>query len=143
MEPPKAPENLISKSKMINILTDAYFKNASRNVSQIARKEKYIPIDSLLYDKYQIDSLQFLKSHNYYTSQLKDYREILEKVEQKLIQKQTKVDSIVAILEYEEELALCDSLVLDSLKLNKKELLKSKTPKLKISKTVKTQDSIK
>ena len=150
VQKPLPPENLISKSVMANILTDAYLANASRNVSQKASKEKIMPLDSMIYAKYEIDSLQFVKSHTYYTSVLEDYKTILEKVDAKLMEQQKSVDSMVVILEFEEELALCDTLALDSIKGVKKEILKPKSNILKSKTSIlkpfgigTSQDSIK
>lgn len=156
VQKPVAPENLISKSVMVQILTDAYLANASRNVSQKASKEKKVPLDSMIYAKYEVDSLQFVKSHTYYTSLLEDYKKILEKVDAKLMVKQKSADSIIVILEFEEELALCDTIALDNIKDIKdikdikEELIKPKSTVLKAKNSIlkpfgigKTQDSIK
>ncbi len=114
------PENLIAKDKMVNILTDVYISNASRSVNNKLLKEYHIRLDSIIYNKYQIDSLQFVESNAYYSSNLKTYTKIITRVQDRLILLQKEKDSIYEIIEKEKKIE-------DSIKVQKK-----KEPKLLI-----------
>ena len=46
---PEKPKDLISKEKMVDLLTEAYLANAARSVNNQAIVDKGIKIDSLIY----------------------------------------------------------------------------------------------
>ena len=119
------PENLIAKEVMVNILTDVYISNASRSVNNKLLKEYNISLDSVIYNKYHIDSLQFVESNAYYSSSLETYKGIVTKVQEGLIIMQKEKDSIYEKIKKEKE---------DSTKAKKKEdstkIKKKETPKL-------------
>ena len=94
IEKPKKPEHLISKSKMIDILTDAYLSNAARSINSKDIRDKGLQLDSIIFKKYQIDSLQFVQSNVYYSTDLTIYDEIFKKVEEKLIAAKDMADSL-------------------------------------------------
>lgn len=84
IERPKKPDNLIAKNKMIDILFDVFVLNAAKATEKKALEENNVTPDSYIYNKYQIDSLQFVMSNEYYAYDIKEYEEIIEKVEEKI-----------------------------------------------------------
>ena len=106
------PEDLIAKEVMVNILTDVYISNASRSINNKLLKEYNIRLDSVIYNKYHIDSLQFVESNAYYSSNLKTYTKLITSVEERLKVLQIEKDSIYEIIKKEKE---------DSTKAKKKE----------------------
>jgi len=94
---PEKPENLISKDMMIDILTDCYINNAVRSISFVILKDSKIRLDSMIYIKYQIDSLQFTQSNEYYSLQFNTYVDMLTQVEERLEKIKERTDSIVKI----------------------------------------------
>ena len=119
------PKHLISQEVMVTILTDVYIGNASRSVNNKLLKEYNISLDSMIYNKYHIDSLQFVESNAYYSSNLETYNDIITKVQEDLIILQKEKDSIYEKIKKEKE---------DSTKAKKKEdstkIKKKETPKL-------------
>ncbi|MEO6347897.1 MAG: DUF4296 domain-containing protein [Aquaticitalea sp.] len=81
---PKKPENLISKDKMSDILYDVYLLNAAKGINKRVLENNGILPQEYVYKKYNIDSLQFELSNDYYSYDTKIYEEIIEKVKQKL-----------------------------------------------------------
>ena len=79
---------------MVDILTDVYINNAARNINNKLLRNKNIKLDSIIYSKYRVDSLQFVLSNNYYCSNLDVYRDLLTKAQVKLMVLQTEKDSI-------------------------------------------------
>jgi hypothetical protein len=79
----KKPENLIPPDKMENLLYDMYIANGAVSVENI-NGDKNINYMSFVSEKYQIDSLQFAISNDYYTSQVDEYSKILERVKNRL-----------------------------------------------------------
>lgn len=88
---PEKPENLIGKSTMVDVLADAYLANAARSVDYRTVRNQGLRLDSLIYKKYNIDSLQFAQSNAFYADNLDTYIEMFKKVELKL---QTMSDSL-------------------------------------------------
>lgn len=91
---PEKPKDLIPKEKMISILTEAYLANASQNVRNQAIFAQAIDLDSLIYAKFGIDSLQFKKSNDYYSFDFNTYIEMLSEVESNLEFLDKSLDSI-------------------------------------------------
>ncbi len=98
---PEKPQNLISKDLMVDILTDIYISNAARSINNKLIKEFNIKLDSIIYKKYDIDSLQFVESNAYYSSNLKTYAKIITSVEERLVLLQKEKDSIYQIIKKE------------------------------------------
>jgi len=91
------PANLISKEMMVDILTDCYINNAARNISYVKLKDSKIKLDSMIFLKYQIDSVQFTQSNEYYSLQFNTYVDMLTQVEKRLEIIKEHTDSIVKI----------------------------------------------
>jgi len=115
----KKPENLIPKEQMVDLLTDIFLANGGDNIKNLnlQRNVNYFP---LIFDKYQIDTIQFKESNYYYTSRIDDYDEILGEVDKRLkaLRKQL-----------EDEVNIKDSikaLKRDSIKKSKKNVVKRK-----------------
>ncbi len=115
------PENLIAKEVMVNILTDVYISNASRSINNKLLKEYNISLDSVIYNKYHIDSLQFVESYAYYSSNLKTYNGIITEVQEGLIILQKEKDSIYGKIKKEKEDSTKAKKKEDSTKIKKKE----------------------
>ena len=94
VQKPEKPANLISQEIMVDILTDVYISNAARNVNNKLLRNKNIKLDSVIFNKYRVDSLQFVLSNNYYSSNLDVYRDLLIKAQEKLMVLQIEKDSI-------------------------------------------------
>lgn len=81
------PVNLISKEKMIDILHDLAIINAAKTTGPRVMEDKnFVPMQ-FIYDKYDIDSIQFVSSDLYYASKPLEYEDIYKKIEER-IQKQ-------------------------------------------------------
>ena len=91
---PQKPKNLIAKDKMVEVLTEAYLANAARSVDNKSLLANGVLIDSLLYTKFGIDSLQFVRSNDYYAANVNSYMDIFQKVEANLTVLERDLDSI-------------------------------------------------
>lgn len=117
---PDMPENLIPQDIMVQILTDTYLSNASRSINNKLIKKAGLKLDSMLYIKYNIDSIQFVESNAFYASDLELYDNLLSRVEERLTRIQEGTDSITDPLKinlYER--------AIDSGKVNKEGLIES------------------
>lgn len=111
----KKPDNLISKKEMADVLTDMLLASGGKNIKNLNQKRKvnYFP---LVFEKYQIDSLQFEESSAFYISRIDDYSDILKDVNERL---SAKKDEFKAIKEVEDSIRKFKK---DSIKLEKKRI---------------------
>ncbi|MCB0458040.1 MAG: DUF4296 domain-containing protein [Flavobacteriaceae bacterium] len=92
---PEQPENLIPKDTMVAILVESYTGNAARSINNKVLMDQVVALDSLIYTKYAIDSLQFAQSNAYYASQLNEYIDILKVVEERLVVQKAEIDTLI------------------------------------------------
>jgi Domain of unknown function (DUF4296) len=92
---PEKPENLLSKQTMIDILVESYIGNSARSIDNRTLRDSGVHLDSILFKKYNTDSLTFAQSHVYYSSQLNDYIDIISEVEKTLNEKKRVLDSVI------------------------------------------------
>ncbi len=92
---PEKPEQLIPKDKMVQILVSAYTGNAARSINNRTLRDSGVQLDSVIYNKFNIDSLSFAQSNTYYASQINEYMEILNEVEKELSEQKATLDSII------------------------------------------------
>lgn len=112
---PEKPEDLIPEDTMVELLAEIYLGNAARTVDNTTMRKNGVKVDSFLFKKYNVDSLQFAKSNAYYASNLDTYNAIFQKIEQKLQALKTEEDN--------------QKLLLDSLKKEEKRVKDSLNPK--------------
>ena len=84
----KKPDNLINQEKMEAILYDLSIINSIRPSSYKNPNYSDISLDSFIFLKYGVDSLQLIQSENYYSKIPKIYLKIYNNVEKRL--KKTK-----------------------------------------------------
>ena len=123
---PKKPDNLISKNKMIDIITDINLVTAAKGIDKKLLEKKGLNQQSYIYQKYDIDSISFAESNNYYAYDVKEYEDIYLKVQQRL-EKQKQEFKAIEEKEKKEK---------DSIRLSKKKerdsIKKSKNSKVKL-----------
>lgn len=118
---PKEPTNLINKEAMVEILTESYLMNAARSIANRDVVNNGIKLDSIIYAKYAIDSLQFAQSNAFYSADLNTYKDIFLKVEQNLVKEKALRDTLYSQYKITQKaIHIQDSIVkvqLDSLKI--------------------------
>lgn len=111
---PEKPDNLIPESKMVDVLAEVYLSNATRSKDIRIIREKGYKLDSMLYKKFTIDSVQFAQSHAFYSTDIDGYTAMFEKVKVKLEKIKVGADSLKA--QYDERRRVQDSIRKDSLR---------------------------
>ncbi len=104
VERPKKPANLISEDAMVAIIAEAYLNNAARSYNNRELIDKGVALDSLIYKKHNIDSLQFVESNAYYASQLNTYLDIFKRVEERLLSLESQTNLVREAMNMENEL---------------------------------------
>jgi len=108
------PDNLIPKNKMILILNDLAILNAAKISNVGVLQDHNIEPMPFIYEKYGIDSIQYVESDRYYASIPKEQEAIYTAVEK--------------ILEEEEKRVTQEKKVRDSLKREERRLKKNRKP---------------
>ena len=89
------PENLIAEDKMIDVLTDLLKLDAAESFSSIEYEKREVSTKELIFKKYKIDSLQFVKSSEYYAEDFKTNERIYDSVRARLENEKNVLDSLV------------------------------------------------
>ncbi|HIE45267.1 MAG TPA: DUF4296 domain-containing protein [Flavobacteriaceae bacterium] len=89
----KKPTNFIDKNKMVDLIVDMKIAEKAKNI-QNKDKKKNKNYMSFVFDKYQIDSVQFKENNDYYTNNIELYQEIYETVSTRLKDSVTKYKKI-------------------------------------------------
>ena len=84
IEKPKRPDNLIPEDKMVEIMYDVFLLNSAKGINKIKLEENGVLPEKYIFEKYQIDSLQFANSNNYYAYDTKTYESILNRIKDKI-----------------------------------------------------------
>lgn len=87
------PDNLIDEDKMVEILYDVSILEAIKVTNPKSLEIRKINSNKYIYQKYKIDSLQFVKSDLYYASDVTNYEKMYKKVIEK-VENIRKTDSI-------------------------------------------------
>jgi len=90
------PDNLIDEDTMEDILYDLAILDAIRTNNPVSLDNKNITASTYVYDKYDIDSLQFASSNHYYAADVHNYLKMYQRVEVRLAGEKTKIDTIIA-----------------------------------------------
>jgi len=89
------PDNLISEEKMIDILYDMSLISVSKGINKRILENNGVKPKKYILKKYNIDSLQFVVSNEYYSKDLERYLKIYEEVLNKLeTNREIVIDSI-------------------------------------------------
>ena len=78
------PSNLMSEQQMVDFLLDINIINSSRAYRNNSDLNYYNIKDTFLYKKHNIDSLQFVNSNKYYSSNPKQYLRIYSNLQKKM-----------------------------------------------------------
>lgn len=78
------PENLISKEKMVDVLSDMFIVTAAKGIDRKKFEVRGINPEKYILDKYNIDSTQFANSNNYYAHDIDAYTTIMEDIKTKI-----------------------------------------------------------
>ncbi|MFZ9045682.1 MAG: DUF4296 domain-containing protein [Cyclobacteriaceae bacterium] len=75
------PEDIYSKEKMVDVLIEIHLleqKLDQLGISYDSQKVMYNHFEALIFDKYQIDTVQYRKSINFYFENVQDLETIYE-----------------------------------------------------------------
>ena len=88
------PDRLIEEDKMVAIFYDLAIIEGMK--SQKPSDFQSFRSNDFIYKKFKIDSLQFAKSTKYYSSDITNYKKMLNEVSQKIESQKKNIDSIIS-----------------------------------------------
>ena len=88
------PKNLIPEDKMVDLLVDLQKLDATIQKNKTYFELRKVQAKDLIYEKYQVDSLQVVESSNYYAENFTTNARIYEKVIVKLEAEKKVIDSL-------------------------------------------------
>lgn len=89
------PVTLIAKDKMVNIIYDMSLISAAKGTNRKLMEVKGINPNQYIYDKFDIDSVQFAQSNEYYAFDVDAYEQIYNNVKAKLQEKKKHYNTLV------------------------------------------------
>ena len=92
----EAPENLISKEQMVEVLYDHMLLNAAKGINKKILEKHIANPTQYIFDKYNIDSTQFAQSNTYYAHNSEVYASIYERLKEKLELDKKTMEDLVA-----------------------------------------------
>lgn len=123
---PDKPKNLIPEAQFSDILFDMIVVNSAKGVNKKLLEDNGIFPEDYIFEKYNIDSIQFANTNTYYAFDLEKYKKILEKVQSK-VQSEKKIYEAELEKEQKEQTRKQDSIkalnikIRDSLQAKKKD----------------------
>ncbi len=91
------PDNLIAKNVMMDMMYDMSILDALKYQNANSLYTNGINPKRYIYEKYKIDSLQYVKSNAYYAADYKEYKDMFDAVNKRIKVEKRAVDSILAI----------------------------------------------
>lgn len=130
LDKPRKPDNLLSESQMVNIITDISLITAAKGVQKKVIEAEQINLEEFVFQKHNVDSVQFAESNNYYAYDVKTYENIYQRVNQRLEnQKQEYLEIERKNLEKKDSIRKAKKEKMDSLR-SKNTSRRLKTPNL-------------
>ncbi len=91
---PEKPDNLIPKDKMTDLLFDMFIVTSAKGIKRTKFESFGLDPEDYILKKYNIDSLQFAESNNYYAYDVELYKSMIEDVKAKLSSEKEKYEAI-------------------------------------------------
>ncbi len=91
----KKPSNLISEDQMVDILYDIMLINSAKGINKKLLEKSIKNPKEYVYNKHNIDSIQFTESNAYYTYNSDTYKSIYDRLEQKLTAEKTTHEALL------------------------------------------------
>ncbi len=117
VEKPTKPEKLIPKGKMIDVLYDMAIITAAKGPYKRALQKNGLQPKEYIFEKYNIDSVQFAISNEYYAYNVDVYKDIYEALNNRLNseknQYQAVLDSIKKVEDSIKEVEKLDKKTID------------------------------
>lgn len=93
------PKKILSEEQMEKILYEVQYLNSLKSMNATIFEQNFISVEDILYKKYDIDSLTLSQNIEYYASNPKIFKIIIDKVADRISKEELQLsDSMIKIL---------------------------------------------
>ncbi|WP_338375757.1 DUF4296 domain-containing protein [uncultured Flavobacterium sp.] len=93
-KPVSKPDNLLSKEVMEDIIFDLAILQAAETYMPQKLSDKKIVSEEYIYKKYEIDSATYFQNYKYYASDIKNFKKIYKKVNDRINENKIRLDTV-------------------------------------------------
>ena len=94
-KPVSKPENLLSKEMMEDIIYDMAILQAAESFKSQNLSDNNIKIKEFIYKKHKIDSVTYFQNYKYYASDIKSFKKIYKKVNERIQNQKNEIDTLL------------------------------------------------
>ena len=80
----KKPDNLIPLETMEEVIYDVYMLNAIKISNKKLLQNEEVSFKKEIFEKHNIDSLQFAKSNDFYAADFETYKALIERIKKRM-----------------------------------------------------------
>ena len=91
----KKPDNLISLETMEEVIYDVYMLNAIKISNKKLLQNEEVSFEKEIFKKYNIDSLQFAKSNDFYAADFETYKALIERIKKRMDSNKKALEQLI------------------------------------------------
>ena len=91
----KKPDNLISLETMEEVIYDVYMLNAIKISNKKLLQNEEVSFEKEIFEKYNIDSLQFVKSNDFYAADFETYKALIERIKKRMDSNKKTLEQLI------------------------------------------------
>lgn len=91
----KKPDNLISLETMEEVIYDVYMLNAIKISNKKLLQNEEVSFEKEIFEKYNIDSLQFAKSNDFYAADFETYKALIERIKKRMDSNKKALEQLI------------------------------------------------
>jgi hypothetical protein len=91
----KKPNNLISLKTMEEVIYDVYMLNAIKISNKKLLQNEEVSFEKEIFEKYNIDSLQFAKSNDFYAADFETYKALIERIKKRMDSNKKALEQLI------------------------------------------------
>ena len=91
----KKPDNLIPLKTMEQVIYDVYMLNAIKISNKKLLQNEDVSFEKEIFEKYNIDSLQFAKSNDFYAADFETYKALIERIKKRMDSNKKALEQLI------------------------------------------------
>lgn len=91
----KKPDNLIPLETMEEVIYDVYMLNAIKISNKKLLQNEEVSFKKEIFEKYNIDSLQFAKSNDFYAADFETYKALIERIKKRMDSNKKALEQLI------------------------------------------------
>ena len=91
----KKPDNLIPLKTMEQVIYDVYMLNAIKISNKKLLQNEEVSFEKEIFEKYNIDSLQFAKSNDFYAADFETYKALIERIKKRMDSNKKALEQLI------------------------------------------------